>query len=143
MAFTVKTTDPKLSIVSQEVAFLDRPNYVRVDITAHFQGQVPADQNLWLVESFGANSYHPKRWLYSSSRCCHDVWISDWYLSSGNPQIERRPTVLIVSKFLEPQYWATLAEGRQTGAYKPLFLDTSPGQILAVGDVYRTSPQVS
>lgn len=141
MAFTVGTTAPKLSIVSQEVAFLDRPNYVRVGITAHFQGQVPADQSLWLVESFGANSYHPKRLLHPFSSCDKSC-LSAWYLSSGNPQLERRPTVLIVSKFLEPQYWATLAEGRQTGSYKPLFLDTSPGQILAVGDVYRTSPQM-
>ena len=142
MAFTVEATAPKLSIISQDVAFLDKQNYVRVTIAAHFQGQVPADQSLWLVEFVSGTAYHPKRLLHTWLSC--DAYcIGEWYLSSGNPQIKRRPTVLMVSKFLEPQYWATLEDGRQTGAYKPLFVDTSPGLTLAAGDVYRTSLQMS
>jgi hypothetical protein len=142
----VQTSTPRLSIVSQDVGRLDRPNYVLVSVTAHIHGQIPADQSAWLVEAIGPIdrgriTYHPKRLLNCLSPC--HFCVSEEYLSSGNPQLQRRPMVLIVSKFLEPQFWATLQEGRRNGSYKPLFLDTSPGQILALGDVYSTSPQVS
>lgn len=132
---------PAFSIESQDVLRLARPNYVQVNITARLQGQIPADQCAWLVEGFfvgnGDLFYHPKRPLIFAFPW--QRFVSESYLSSGSPSLQRRPMVVIVPRSIEPEFWQRLAQGRQSGNYIPNSWTQPTGTPTpAVGGIYTT-----
>lgn len=132
---------PEFSIESQDVIRLNRSGYVQVNITARLQGQIPADQCAWLVEAIAADDgplfCHPKRALFFSFPW--QRFVSESYLSSGNPSIKRRPMVVIIPKSLEPKFWQRLTEGRESGNYVPLaWVQLTATPPPALGGIYTT-----
>lgn len=133
---------PAFLIESQDVLKLARPNYVQVNITARLQGQIPADQSAWLVEAIGETGdgrifCHPKRPLIFAFPW--QRYVSESYLSSGSPEIQRRPMVVIIPKSQEPKFWQRLTEGREAGNYVPqAWAQPKDTPIPAVGGIYTT-----
>lgn len=131
---------PLFTVESQDVLRLGRTNYCQVNITARLEGQIPADQCAWLVEFVGPsfNLFHPKRPLVLAFPW--QRYVSESYLTSGNPGTVRTAAVIIIPKSQEPLLWATLEEGRASGSYKPrawvASIDVPPP---AIGVAYTTA----
>lgn len=128
---------PVFTVESQAVISLTRPNYVQVVITASLEGQIPSDQCAWLVEFVSETRFHPKRALAIASPPQHVFCES--YLTSGNPSIQRRPAVIIVSRLAEYAFWHALDRGRVSGVYEPLdWVQTAQVPAPAMGSPYTT-----
>jgi hypothetical protein len=126
---------PKITIDHLDVQDVARPHYKQVNIITSLEGQIPSDQCAWLVEFVDEFAYNPKRHLDFSF--LPDVLES--YLTSGNPNIERRPAILIIPRAAEPIYWEALALGRDTGTYQPIFFSGNV-TLAAMGQSYTTAP---
>lgn len=130
---------PVFTVETQEVIALGRTNYVRVNITARLEGQIPADQCAWLVEFVveGGGKFYPKRPLvpaFSWQR-----FFSESYLTSGNPNIDRMPSVILIPKAKEPLFWAHLGRGRVTGTYEPEQWEQTPAVPYPAYGAYYTT----
>lgn len=140
--FWPRIQSPVFSVESQDVIRIDRPNYVQVNLTARLQGQIPADQCAWLVELIGERGdgrllCHPKRPLVFAFPW--QRFVSESYLSSGSPLIQRRPMVVIIPRSLEPEFWQRLTEGRASGNYVPLaWAQPTATPPPALGRIYTT-----
>jgi len=128
---------PVFAVTSQDVIHLGRTNYAQVNITARLEGQIPADQCAWLVEFVSETRFHPKRPLTLAFPW--QRFVSESYLTSGNPEIVRQPGVIIISRGSEPLFWATLERGRFSGSYEArTWLQTPDVPAPAFGGSYVT-----
>lgn len=127
---------PLFTIESQDVWHLGRTNYCQVNVTARLQGQIPADQCAWLVEFVSEKEFHPKRALALAFPW--QRFVSESYLTSGNPNVVREPGVVVISKCQEPLFWAALERGRIAGFYEPQTWIPSTFPPPALGEPYST-----
>jgi hypothetical protein len=128
---------PVFTVESQDVYRLGRTNYCQLNITARLEGQIPADQCAWLVEFVSATHFNPKRPLNLAFPW--QRFVSESYLTSGNPEIVRQPGVIIISKGSEPLFWSNLERGRASGSYEACtWLQTPDVPAPAFGASYVT-----
>jgi len=143
--FWPQVSGPRFKIESVDVHSLERPLYRQVNVTARLEGQIPADQCAWLVEFISESEFHPKRPLVFAF--AWQRYISESYITSGDPDLHRRAVVLIIPRSSEPVFWEALSNGRTTGTYRPFLVGNTDTvaqvgvcTVAAVGPFYYTGP---